>query len=119
MKHVWQITGLIGLCCSSLCMLGLPLLMVWLATVNLGWLTHEALARGMLVMFLGMYGVGAFGAFRRHRRWGPTVLAVVGGSLVVGTTWHALPRVVGWLALGMFAAAWIWDMRLLKRCHEH
>jgi hypothetical protein len=99
-------------------MLGLPLLMLWLPAVNLGWLTNEALVRSMLVMFLGMYGAGAFSAFRRHHRWEPVALAAVGGSLVVGTTWHALPRVVGWIALGVFTTAWIWDMRLLRHCHE-
>ena len=118
MKPLWTRVGFIGMFCSTLCVLGLPLLLAWLPAMNWGWLRHDGWFRGMLVMFLGMYGVGVLGAFRRHRRPGPVILAAIGVPLLVGTVWHVAPQPVGWLAFALFAGAWWWNAQLLKTVHH-
>lgn len=110
---------LIGLCCSSLCLLGLPVLGLWLSARGLGWLVNEWLTRTMLLLFLILYGVGMLRSFRHHKRRGSGVLAITSGSLLVGTAWHVLPPYAGWIALGGLIVSQMWDRRLLSRtgCH--
>ena len=117
MRGRWRVASVIGVSCMSLCALGLPLLVLWLPALGLGWLLDERITRVMLVMFLGMYVAGAIGAFRRHHRRSPLALAVVGSGLLVGTTRHLFPRVAGWAALASLVLAWFWDLRLLKKVH--
>src|SRR3989338_391910 len=114
-----SLIGFIGLCCSSLCLLGLPLLIVWWPTLTLGRLHNEILIRTMSVMFLGMYGLGTFGAFRRHRRLAPLGLALIGGGLLLTAVWHGLPHLAEWLAFGILTLAWVWDWQLLRTHHGH
>jgi hypothetical protein len=99
-------------------MLGLPLLVLLLPAVGFGWLLSEGWMRGMLLMFLGMYGVGAWSAFRHHRRRSPGLVAVISGALLIGTSWHLVPRAAAWVALVGLALAWFLDQRGLRRvCH--
>lgn len=119
MKRWWSAASLAGVCCSSLCFLGLPLLAMWASALGLGWLSSDGVMRAMLLMFLAMFGVGMVGAYRVHRRRGPAVAAVMGFLLLAGTAWHKLPHAFGWLALGLLVFAWLWDWRLVKRGQHH
>lgn len=119
MKPVrWRLLSLVGLCCTSLCVLGLPLVSLGVAAVGLDWRVPLWFMRTMLLMFLVMYGIGAVHAHRCHRRWGPGLSAIAGGVLLLGTTWHALPHIAGWLALVLLAVGWGWDVRLVIRAHH-
>lgn len=112
-------TGLVGVCCSSLCFLGLPLLAMGLSVLGLGWLLNDTVMRAMLFMFLAMYGAGHIGAFLIHRRRGPGMVASLGGLLLLGVAWHKFPSWGGWLALGSLFGAWWWNWRLVKRGETH
>lgn len=91
------------------------MLVAWLPALGLGWLTDHRVTRVMVVMFLTMYEVGAWSAARHHRQTGPLVLALLGGGLLLATTWHLAPRRVGWIAFLCLLSAWLWDRRLLLR----
>ncbi|MBI4341650.1 MAG: MerC domain-containing protein [Candidatus Omnitrophica bacterium] len=110
----WRLISLIGLGCSSLCALGLPLLVLWLPAMGLGWLLNDWLMRAMLIMFLAMYLGGVWVAFRHHRRFAPAMAGVVGAAMLIGTAWHWLPHRAGWLAMGALLAGWVCDQRLLR-----
>lgn len=112
-------TGLVGVCCSSLCFLGLPLLAMGSSALGLGWLLNDTLMRIMLLMFLAMYGAGNIGAFLIHRRRGPGMVACLGAILLVGVAWHKFSPWAGWLALGSLLGVWWWDWCLVKRGKNH
>lgn len=114
MKDRWRLASLIGVGCSSLCFLALPLLALLLPAKSLGWIHNEALTRAMLVMFLVMALWGSATAFRHHRRPGPGGLTVAGAAVLAATAWGLAPPAAGWSAFAALAAGWIWDMSLLK-----
>ena len=116
MKQSRQLIGLLGICCTSLCMLGIPLLFALLGAAGLGKLQNERVMNAMLLMFLVMYAAGSYRAFSRHRRWGPVVLTLLGSGLLVGIVLMIFPKVVGWIALAVFVGSWVWDMLLLRGC---
>jgi hypothetical protein len=115
MKDRWRLASLIGVGCSSLCFLALPLLALLLPAKSLGWIHDETLTHTMLVMFLAMALWGSVRAFRHHRSLGPGGLAVAGAAGLAAAAWDLAPSAAGWPALAALTAAWIWDMRLLKR----
>lgn len=118
MQERWRLASLIGVGCSSLCFLALPLLALLLPARSFGWIHNETLTRSMLVMFLGMTLWGSATSFRHHRRPGPAVLAIAGAVVLAAGAWGMLPLVAGWSALAALAAGWFWDMRLLKRIRQ-
>jgi hypothetical protein len=118
MKPLWRIVSFLGLSCTGLCTLGLPLLAVLVPALGLGWPLGKWVMRAMLAMFLGMYGLGTLAARRHHHHTGPLWSAIGGGTLLVLTAWHLLPHAFGWLALGALAASWCWDWSLLRICHD-
>ena len=120
MKRWWRLASLIGICCSSLCFLALPLLLLWLPATGFGWLHNEALTRGMLLMFLAMFLAGSVNGFKHHRRPTPLILASSGAVLLISTAWQLLPFWIGWLALAALIAAWLHDKNLMQGMHhEH
>ena len=119
MKGWGRVVSLIGVGCSSLCFLALPLLALWPMSA-LGWIHNENLTRGMLIMFLAMSLYGVARAYQRHGDPKPGVGALIGAAALVITAWGGVPPVIGWAALAPLAAVWLWDMQLLKRIdHEH
>jgi hypothetical protein len=118
MKSRWRILSFVGLSCSALCMLGLPLLALLASSMGLRWSPGDGLMRVMVVMFLGMYGMGTLVARRHHHRIAPLWLAVLGVALLLLTVWHAVPHTTGWLALALLTVSWCWDWGLLRGCHE-
>lgn len=118
MKPRWRVLSLVGIGCSSLCFLALPLLLIWAPAVGFGWLHNETLTRGMLLMFLAMSLAGSFGAYRVHRRLAPGLMALTGAFILIGGAWHVVRHWLGWLALAAIAAAWAWDQRLIKGAHH-
>lgn len=118
MKRWWNLANLFGVCCSSLCFLGLPMLIAAIPVVGFAWLLNETLMRVMLIMFLLMFAVAAIAAFRVHHRWGPSVVTICGSLVLIGMTWHLFPKQAGWLALIGMTGAWFWDFRLLKKAHH-
>lgn len=118
MKDRWRLASLIGVGCSSLCFLALPLLALLLPAKSLGWIHNETLTRAMLVMFLAMALWGSAMAFRHHRRWGPGALAVAGAAGLIAGAWRAVLPAAGWSAFAALTAGWVWDMRLLKKRSE-
>lgn len=119
MKRWINAASVVGVFCTSVCFLGLPLLLFWVPAVGLGWLHNEWIVRSMLLMFLAMFGAGAAGAFREHRDPRPGITAAVSAAVLIGTAWHRAPVAAGWLAMAGIVAAWSWDWRLLKRQHVH
>lgn len=118
MNRWWRVTSLVGICCSSLCVVGLPLLSVWLPATFLGWVHNDRLARAMLVMFLVMALGGAASSFRHHHNRGPAALAVAGALALAAATWRTAPAVVAWLALAALISGGIWDWRLMRNVHH-
>lgn len=120
MKSWWNVLGLVGVGCSSLCFLALPLVALWLPLSRFGWLHDETLTRAMLLMFLAMSLMGTSAAFLAHRKSGPLLCAACGALLLTGTAWGRLSAAIGWLGLGALIAAWYWDRRLMQvEHHEH
>jgi uncharacterized membrane protein len=119
MEKRWRIVSLVGISCSSLCMLGLPLLAVWLPVMRLGWLLNEGIMRWMLMMFMLMFAAGVVSAYQRHRNRLPAIFAVIGGFLMIAVAWHALPHGAGWPGLVSVAVAWVWDWWLMRKNHRH
>lgn len=111
--------GIIGICCSSLCFLALPLLLILLPTSGFGWIHSETLTRSMLLMFLAMFLTGSVSSFRMHGRWGPFVAALLGAVVLAATAWHALPPQAGWAGLAALAATWAYDRKLMWNHHHH
>lgn len=120
MKPWWRVLSIVGIGCSSLCFLALPLLLIWAPAVGFGWLHNETLTRGMLLMFLAMSLGGSFGSYRVHRRLAPGLVALAGALILIGGAWHVVRHWLGWPALAAIAVAWAWDQRLIKEAsHEH
>ena len=111
-----RLLSLIGVGCSSLCFLALPLLVLWVPASS--WFHNERLTRAMLLMFLAMSLAGSYSAFRHHRRLGPGACALSGAGFLIIVAWGGLPGPVGWIGLALLFAAWIWDQRLIRehRC---
>lgn len=118
MKPWWRVLSLIGIGCSSLCFLALPLLLIWAPAVGFGWLHNETLTRSMLLMFLAMSLAGSFGAYRAHKSPWPGCISLAGALILVGAAWHLAAHWLGWPALAGIAAAWVWDQRLVKEAHH-
>lgn len=119
MKTWPRIISFVGICCSSLCFLSLPLA-AFLVPYGFGWLHNETLTRVMLLMFLAMSMAGTVGAFLTHRRRGPGICAFLGSGLLAGTAWRLFPPPIGWLSVVLLLAAWIWDWLLTRgNHHEH
>lgn len=120
MKPWWRVLSLIGIGCSSICFLALPLLLIWAPAAGFGWLHNETLTRTMLLMFLAMSLAGSLAAYQAHHRRAPGLAASAAALILVGGAWHLVRPWLGWLALAGIGAAWVWDQRLLKRVHhEH
>lgn len=115
---LWRLAGLFGICCSSLCFLALPLLLLWLPASGFGWLHNETLTRSMLLMFLAMFLAGSTSSFRMHRSWPPVLLAFLGASALIATAWHGVRPWAGWLGLATLAATWAYDQHLMRVHHE-
>ncbi len=119
MKNWWNITSLVGICCSSLCFLGIPLLLSLTPFLAMEWLQNDTLMRIMLVMFLVMFGIGSVGAFRSHHRKTPGILALFGACLLIGTSLHSIPKQVGWLGLASLFVSWFLDLYWMRKIrHE-
>ena len=116
MRHKTHLIGLIGISCTSLCMLGIPLLATLLAALGLPNFLSEKLMMGMLLMFLVMFGTGTYSAFRHHHQLAPGVLAGLGTVILISASAMVVPMKAGWAALALFAAAWIWDAKLMRSC---
>lgn len=117
MKCWPRIISFVGICCSSLCFLSLPLV-AFMVPYGFGWLHNERLTRVMLLMFLAMSLIGTAGVYVAHHRRGPVVAAFLGAGLLVGTAWGFFPPTIGWLSLVFLSAAWIWDWQLMKFGHH-
>ncbi len=115
MKDRWRLASLIGVGCSSLCFLALPLLALLLPAKSFGWIHNETLTHAMLVMFLAMGLWGSVTAFRHHRHLGPGGLAAAGAAVLAAAAWDWVPPAAGWAALGALTAGWVWDRSLLKK----
>ncbi len=118
MSHWWRVTSLVGIGCSSLCVVGVPLLAAWLPATLLGWVHNDTLTRAMLVMFLAMALGGAAGAFRHHRHGGPAMLATAGALALAAATWRFAPMGAAWLGLVALVSGGIWDWRLMRSVHR-
>ena len=116
MKNWPRMISVLGICCSSLCFLSLPLA-AFLVPYGFGWLHNETLTRTMLAMFLAMSLAGTIGAFFAHRHSGPGFCALIGAGLLAGTAWRLFPPLIGWLSLVLLITAWIWDWRLMRHSH--
>lgn len=110
-----RVLSLLGVCCSSLCFLALPLLAVWVPASS--WLHNETLTRLMLAMFLLMALGGGYAAYSHHGRRGPGICALLGAGLLVCAAWGAWPVPAGWSGLALLIAAWLWDLLLMKAAH--
>lgn len=118
MKGWWRTTSLVGICCSSLCFLGLPLLLLWGPMMALDRFLNEKVMMGMLLMFFAMFAVSTISAFRSHRQLWPAIVGILGGILLWGRASHASPVLAGWLGLTFIFLSWFLDWRLMKRKGE-
>lgn len=114
MKPWWRAVSLIGVGCSSLCFLALPLLLLWLPASGFGWLHNEPLTRAMLLMFLAMFLFGSVLASRIHGRLAPGLVSLAAALILAGRAWRLVEAWLGWLALAAITAAWAWDRRLIR-----
>jgi hypothetical protein len=114
-----RVISTIGLCCSGLCLLALPLLLLWLPPGMGGWLHREALMRWVAAGSLVMYGLGMVATFRHHRSFDPGLLAAAGSLLFLAAAWDVIPHTFTWMAFCVLVVAWLWDRRLLKRIGRH
>ncbi|MBI5240300.1 MAG: MerC domain-containing protein [Elusimicrobia bacterium] len=114
MRRWRDLLGWLGIGCSGICLLGLSFLAAWLPASAAGWLHNESLTRAMLLMALAMFLWGTWGSYRLHGRLLPGVLALAGAALLSARAWGLLGLAAGWIGLGVLAAAWLWDRRLMK-----
>lgn len=114
MKKWWNITSLVGIFCSSLCFLGIPLLLSLAPFLAMDWLKNDSLMRIMLVMFLVMFAIGSISAFRAHRRKIPGILALFGACLLIAASLHAVIKQAGWLGFFCLIVSWFLDLYWMR-----
>jgi hypothetical protein len=110
----YRLLSMVGLVCSSACVLGFSLLALWLSALGLGWLVDDRIMQGMLLMFLGMYVTAAWHSSRHHGHRETFWISLIGCGLLVATAWHALPHAAAWIGSAWLLLCWFWDQRLLR-----
>lgn len=104
-----SLLGILGLCCSGICLLGLPLLAFMMPAMKLGWFHDERIVWAIVLLSLGMYGLGLWGSVRRHGRRAPLLVALAGAAVLVGATGQIIPAWGGVIALVLLFGAWCWN----------
>lgn len=112
MTKLLRLLSLVGVGCSSLCFIALPLIALWIPASS--WLHNERLTRAMLVMFLAMALTGAYSAYRHHGKALPAACALAGAALLLAVAWGTLPPPAGWAGLVLLFGASLWDWRLSR-----
>lgn len=107
-----NVFGLIGLCCTAFCLVGLPLLGLALSGLGLARLGHGWIAWVILGTSLSVFGFGLAVSHRHHRHPGPLLASVVGAGLLVAGPAHLLPGWAEWVGMAVLIAVWFWDRRL-------
>lgn len=118
MKNIRGLFGLIGTGCSSLCFLGLPVLMAlipveWMGSVYFMWAVR-------IMVFVSLYFSveAAYEGFKHHRNFGPLLILFPASIVLILLSFYLIPRPIGWVAFGAFVASWFWNRQLFKRTHH-
>ncbi len=118
MKNWRDKVGLVGVCCSSLCFLGLP---VFMALIPSEWMGSTFFQWGVRIMvFVSLYFSvsAAYKGFKVHHNIWPLLILLSASIVLVFLSFYLVPRPIGWVAFGAFVASWFWNRQLLKRTHH-
>ncbi len=118
MKNCKGLFGLIGISCSSLCFLGLPVLMVLIPAEWMGSTFFQWTVRIMVFVSLYFSVSAAYEGFKLHHNLIPLLILLPASVVLVFLSFYLVPRPIGWLAFGAFIASWVWNRQLLKRTHH-
>ena len=114
-----SVFGLIGLCCTAFCLVGMPLLGLALSGLGLEQLGHGWAAWAILGASLGVFGLGLVISNRHHRHPGPLLVSIAGAGFLLAKPSHLLPGWAEWVGMAVLIGVWFWDRRLHLRHHSN
>ena len=118
MKKCKGLFGFLGVCCMSLCFLGLPILT---ALIPASWMGSNFFMWTVRIMvFVSLYFSvsAACEGFRLHSNFGPLLILFPAGVVLVLLSFYLVSRPVGWLAFGAFIISFFWNHALLRKIHK-
>jgi mercuric ion transport protein len=109
---VSKIMGSLGSIFASLCCIGTPALLAFLASIGAGFLINDKILIPLLVGFLGISIWGAYKSFKSHRKMASLIFTIISAIVIFTAIWFSKPLV--YIGLVGLIVASVWDIYLKK-----